>query len=61
MTTVELLAPHEHAGTALRPGTRIDLPDTVADWLISQAIARPLENQRKSTLLKPTVKKDETE
>ena len=32
--TIELLQPHTHAGVFQAPGTRLELDDTAARWLI---------------------------
>lgn len=49
---VELLKPHTHAGVPHLPGSRIELPDDAARWLIEAGVARAVEPESK----KPTRK-----
>lgn len=36
---ITLTQPHTHAGQALRPGDVIDVPHSVATWLLERGIA----------------------
>lgn len=52
MKTIELTAPHEHAGRVYPPGAHLTLDDDQADWLIAlkqavPAAALPHERPRK--------------
>ena len=40
MTSIVLNRPHTHAGKPLKPGNRITVDATTADWLIANGIAR---------------------
>ena len=57
--TVELLQPHTHAGVPHLPGSRIELPDDAASWLVKAGVARavePVSNAYKSEPKKPNRK-----
>lgn len=45
--TVELLQHHTHAGVLHPPGSRIELPEDSARWLIEAGIARAVEPESK--------------
>ena len=45
--TVELLHPHTHAGVLHLPGSRIELPEDSARWVIEAGIARAVEPEPK--------------
>ena len=40
--TIELLQPHTHAGVLYPRGTRLDLDETAARWLIERGGAQPV-------------------
>ncbi|ALD91881.1 MULTISPECIES: DUF7210 family protein [Burkholderiaceae] len=41
--TVELIKPHTHAGVQCVPGTRLDVDEATARWLIERGVAKPTE------------------
>lgn len=40
--TVELIAPHTHAGKLKQPGDQLTLPVKQAEWLMAYRIAKPI-------------------
>ena len=38
--TVELIKPHTHAGVQCAPGTRLDVDEATARWLIERGVAK---------------------
>ena len=43
--TLELLKPHTHAGVRLAAGSRLNVDEATARWLIAQGVARaPIES-----------------
>lgn len=41
--TIQLLAPHEHAGREYPAGAKLTLPADSADWLVALGKATPAE------------------
>lgn len=39
---LELLQHHTHAGVLLAPGTRLDVDEATASWLIERGVAKPV-------------------
>jgi hypothetical protein len=40
MTSIVLTQPHTHAGKPFKAGERLDVESGIADWLLSNGIAR---------------------
>lgn len=41
--TLELIKPHTHAGVLYAAGSRLDVDEATARWLIERGVAKPAE------------------
>jgi len=41
--TLELIKPHTHAGVLYATGSRLDVDEVTARWLIERGVAKPTE------------------
>lgn len=51
---IELLTPHEHAGSVHPAGAVLDLPDDAARWCVAAGVARRAKSPSQKATPQPT-------